>query len=105
MRYWDDLREPTSNFVQCPFELLDANISDKAKLLYLHLWKDAFTNQRWNNGIMYSDMSYEQMGRKLKCNRNYAAEYAKELMQHKYIEKKRGKSKNKWLFIKKRYWK
>ncbi len=105
MRYWDDLREPTANFVQMPFQILESSISAEAKVLYMYLWKDAFTNRRWTKGNMYAQMSYKDMAKLLGCSERWAITLTKEMIDAKFIEKRRSGRSNKYFFIKGRYWK
>jgi len=105
MRYWDDLREPNSNYVQCPFGILQSDISHAALRAYMVLWHDAFTNQRWFKGTMYAEMSYREIGHNLGCSIEWARQVVKELLDHKFVERlsQRGR-KNRYRFIKQRFW-
>jgi len=106
MRYWDDLREPNSNYVQCPFGILQSDISHAALRAYMVLWHDAFTNQRWFKGTMYSEMSYKELGNKIGCTMRHAKRLINELLQANFIERLSSKGrKNKYRFIKQRFWK
>ncbi len=64
-RYWENLNDREDFFAQMPYSILDSTLSNNAKVLFLHLWKDAFSSGRQYKGRHYSDMTQEQMAIKL----------------------------------------
>jgi len=64
-KYWEELSDKEDFFVQMPYSILRNTISNNAKVLFLHLWEDAFTNNKKHKGRHYSDLTLKQMAEKL----------------------------------------
>ncbi|KKN25560.1 hypothetical protein LCGC14_0883440 [marine sediment metagenome] len=64
-KFWEDLNDKEDFFVQMPYTVLDSTLSNEAKVLFMHLWKDAFTNNKKHEGKHYSDMTQVEMAKKL----------------------------------------
>jgi hypothetical protein len=65
-KYWEDLNDKETHFAQMPYPLLDSNeLSNDAKIAFLHIWKDAFTSGKKNKGKHYSDMTQAKLAQLL----------------------------------------
>lgn len=64
-KYWEELDVKEELFAQMPYSILDSDISNEAKLGFLHLWKDAFSGNKRNAGKYYSDVTQTSMAKLL----------------------------------------
>jgi hypothetical protein len=64
-KYWENLNDKQEFFAQMPYSILDSTLSNNAKVLFMHLWKDAYSNNRKFRGKHYSDMTRREMAEKL----------------------------------------
>lgn len=109
-KYWEDLNDKEDFFVQMPYTILDSTLSNNAKVLFMHLWKDAFTNNKKHKGKHYSDMTQKQMAEKLYYSTKggglrAAKNTINELNQRSIIESKKHQGNKYWhCFLAKHKW-
>lgn len=109
-RFWEDLNDREDFFAQMPYSLLRSSLSNNSKVLFLHLWEDAFTSGRKYKGRHYSDMTQGQMAVKLDYKpKGYGLRITKsainELNQRCIIESKKYAGNRYWhCFLAKHNW-
>lgn len=91
-------------FVQMPYSILDSTLTSNAKVLFMHLWKDAFTNNKKHEGKHYSDMTQKQMASELGYQAKghglrKSTKAINELNQRQIIESKKYQSNRYWHFF------
>jgi len=89
-----------------PYTILDAkNLSNSAKILYLHLWKDAFCKNKKHEGKHYSEMIEAEAAKKMNCTRKTIRRCFQQLHKACVIETKKARFKSKHFFLAKHRWK
>jgi hypothetical protein len=93
-----------------PYQILDSNMTNNAKIAFLHLWKDAFEGNKRQDGRHCSDIKQKELAAKMgKTNSSGGMRTAQkaitELNMRQVIESKKQKgNKLSHYFLAKHRW-